>query len=154
MDLSDNGERFCSLFLSFPLTPAVQENDAEFDDAGEHEEFRHPLDGHPDLGPVSALQNAIAEVIFSSTGGDSSGLPAIQNAVAKKWKTLRRRDNSEYPSQAELKKAVVEVLRPNPRVPNLFRKEESARSERYRCNVTEDEAVESMRKCARLARDK
>ena len=34
------------------------------------------------------------------------------------------------------------------------RKEESARSERYRCNVTEDEAVESMRKCARLSRDK
>jgi hypothetical protein len=143
-----------SLFVALADTRGAAENDAEFDEAGEHEEFRHPLDGHPDVGPVSALQNAIAEVIFSSTGGDSSGLPAIQNAVAKKWKTLRRRDNSEYPSQADLKRAVVEVLRPNPRVPNLFRKEETARSERYRCNVTEDEAVDSMRKCARLARDK
>jgi hypothetical protein len=70
-----------------------------------------------------------------------------------KVKTLKRRDMSEYPSLAELKKAVVEVLRPNSRVPNLFRKEDNSRSERYRCNVTADEAVESMKR-ARIKEQK
>lgn len=109
------------------------------------EEFRHPLSNHPDLGPLSDLQQAIAECI--SAGGDSCSLNAIQTHVAKKWKQLRRRDGTEYPSLQELRRAVVDVLRPNPRAPNLFRKEESSRSDRnqYRMNNTVEEALESMR---------
>lgn len=83
-------------------------------------------------------------MICSSTGSDS-GLQAIQNSIAKRAKSLKRRDGSDYPA-GELKKAVVEVLRPNSRVPNLFRKEDNSRAERYRCNVTADEAVESMKR--------
>ncbi len=132
-----------TIVFSEGLELSDNENDAEFDEM-EPQDFHHPLEGHPDIPPVSQLQHAIAEVIFSAAGSDS-GLQAIQNAVAKKARTLKRRDMTDYPP-GELKKAVVEVLRPNPRIPNLFRKEENSRAERYRCNVTADEAVESMKK--------
>jgi hypothetical protein len=36
------------------------------------------------------------------------------------------------------------VLRPNPKVPNLFRREDQNRQDRYRCNLTIEEALESM----------
>lgn len=78
-DAGESGFFFFFLFVSLPSlhvcsgAPGVtivfseglelsdNENDAEFDDA-EPQEFHHPLEGHPDIPPVSQLQQAIAEV--------------------------------------------------------------------------------------------
>ncbi len=49
-----------------------------------------------------------------------------------------------------IQRAVIELLRPNPRIPNLFRRDESQRGDRacYKLNLTIDEALETMRAAA------
>jgi hypothetical protein len=124
-----------------------EEPDAEFDDPEQPAEVRHPLENHPALPPSTELQRAIADAIQTGGGGDSASVSAIQLAVAKK-KGLRRQDDSEYPSAAHLRQAVVDALRPSAVVPNLFRRDDQgSRSDRqhYRCNTSLQEALESMR---------
>ena len=124
-----------------------EELDAEFESAESGLEVRHPLENHPALPPTTALQRAVADAIQMGGGGDSSSVNAIQLTVAKK-KGLRRQDDTEYPSAAHLRQAVVDVLLPSTVVPNLFRRDDQgSRSDRqhYRCNTTLGEALESMR---------
>lgn len=80
-----------------------EENDAEFDDvvvevrgaargrarffrsltwADVQEEWRHPLDGFPDLPPLSPLQHLVAEAI-NTAGSDACPFPVILTHVLK-----------------------------------------------------------------------
>jgi len=97
----------------------------------------HPLANHPDITPLNDLQIFITEAIMNTEGGSAS-LEEIYQHVSKKWRSIRRRDGSNYTT--DCRRAIQANLRHNPHHIPLFRRDEN-RNGFWKICATMDEAL-------------
>lgn len=97
----------------------------------------HPLANHPDITPLNDLQIFITEAIMNTDTGSAS-LEEIYQHVSKKWRSIRRRDGSNYTT--DCRRAIQANLRHNPHHIPLFRRDEN-RGGFWKICATMDEAL-------------